>query len=87
MPQSNMFDVATCVAAIVSALSAVAAVVAYLEFDTGHSCMHLIVENIGNGVARGIQIEGFDCSLATEELRNYLLEKIFVAHGIPLSRT
>ena len=49
--------------------------------------MHLIVENIGNGVARGIQIEGFDCSLATEELRNYLLEKIFVAHGIPLSRT
>lgn len=87
MPQSNMFDVATCVAAIVSALSAVAAVVAYLEFDTDHSCMHLIVENISNGVARGIQIEGFDCSLATEELRNYLLEKIFVAHGIPLSRT
>lgn len=98
MPQLNMLDVATCVAAIVSALGAIAAVVvalyisrqailpqivAYLEFDADHSCMYLVVKNIGNGVARDIRIDGFDCSLAGKELREYRSDKSFVARGIP----
>ena len=48
--------------------SKTAQVAAYLEHDRDHGAMLLMVKNFGSGIARDIEIDGFDCPTSDKRL-------------------
>lgn len=58
-------------------------VVAYLEHDRDHSCLSIVIRNLGNGVARNVCIGGFDYSMADSNVAA-LLKQSFLEKGIPM---
>ena len=86
------------ITAICSCLSAIAAVivalyvnwdskrpyvVCYLEHDSDHGMMNLVVANQGEGIAREIRIQEFDLSIVSSGLRD-LAKRSFIVRGIPI---
>jgi anti-sigma-K factor RskA len=47
-------------------------VIAYLEHDSAHGCIYLVVKNFGRGVARNVQVQGFDFAMAESDMKPYL---------------
>lgn len=58
-------------------------VAAYLEHDRDHASMYLVVRNFGKGIARNVELEGFDYEMATSDLYPSL-KNSFIERGIPL---
>lgn len=58
-------------------------VVAYLEHDRDHSAVNFVVANLGNGVARNINIDGFDMEMVMEPFKD-VVNKSFAVNGIPV---
>ncbi len=57
-------------------------VVAYLEHDRDHSCLNLVVKNVGKGVACNITINSFDYSIVDANMTS-LLKQSFIKRGFP----
>jgi hypothetical protein len=85
---SQIASTAAAIAAVFVALyvhhdSKTAQVVAYLEHDRDHGAMLLMVKNFGSGIARDIEIDGFDCPTSDNKLGGYIA-KSFIFRGIPM---
>ena len=63
--------------------SKTAQVAAYLEHDRDHGAMLLMVKNFGSGIARDIEIDGFDCPTSDKRLSEYIA-KSFIVRGVPM---
>lgn len=59
-------------------------VIAYLSHDRDNGCVFFIVENVGKGVARDIEIGYFDFGFVQEKYRDYVEQRSFLAKGIPV---
>ena len=91
MDISIVIQIASTAAAIVAVFVALyvhhdsktAQVASYLEHDRDHGAMLLIVKNFGSGIARDIEIDGFDCPTSDNKLSEYIA-KSFIVRGIPM---
>lgn len=86
-----VISAASCIAAIsavvvalyVNYQSKLPDVAVYLEHDRDHASKYLVVRNFGKGIARNVELEGFDYEMTTPSLRPSL-KNSFIERGIPL---
>lgn len=85
----NIFSVAAAILAVVVTLYVCyrnerPEVVAYLEYDIDHSSVNFVVANVGKGVARDIELTGFDFDLVQSGVMRKAVQHGFISNGIPL---